>query len=187
MDTVTTPAKKTAPAEYPTIYDTWDEFHSAFAGRMLPLGPIKSDVLGSFASCGISVLSGLSGTAPARIVDKILKERASTDRKNTREAFVVFSDIDRHPDSTHGGGALCRYIKENNLGDIIEAGPRMNPNTGNRIKMWIWSPPHESLNPNDKYLPVHGKRLIRMPSGMQAYVEPGDSRFAENLNPAREA
>lgn len=180
MDTVKAPAKQAPPLEYPTIYDSFDEFANAFAGRVFPSALIPT-VAGSFCSCGISILSGLSGTMPKQIVDKILKERASTDRKLIKEAFVVFSDVDRHPADTKGGNALCRYIKENNLGEILETSPRMNPNTGNQIKMWIWSPPHESLNPRDNLMPVYGKKLVRH-NGRLTHVEMSDPRFTEHLN-----
>lgn len=184
MTTNTPTAKTQVPPQYPALYDTWDEFQNAFGGTTLPhYGSLNT--IGSFISCGVTVLSGMSSVPPQQIVDKVLKERAPTDKKYTREAFVLFSDIDRSIACMTGGNALCRHIKENKLGDIVEMGPRMNPNTGNMIKVWIWSPPHESLAPSNKLMPIYGKVLIGGGTGPR-YVD--DPRFAANLNyPAREA
>lgn len=129
-------------------------------------------VNGSSMSCGISTLWGL-GATPVSIVNKVLHQRAATDRKWMREAFVVFSDL------VHGAGArLCKYIRDNNLGNITEIGPRMNPNTGNMIKIWVWEPPHESLDPKDKYLPVFGKEIYKDGYGDVHYRD--DPRFSRH-------
>lgn len=158
------------PTPYPVIYDTWDEFASSRG-----INKDNDHTLdGSYCSCGISVMSGVIYSEPKEIVYKILEKRATTD-KRIREAFVIFSDIDRGYTKSSGGDALCKYIKDNNLGSIIETEPRMNPNTGNSIKVWVWSPPHESLHPKDKYLPVQG--LVW--SYEHGYRR--DPRFSENL------
>lgn len=113
-------------------------------------------------SCGLSYLSGLD-TDPKGIVDKVLKVRHEGD-KNIREAFVLFSDradvyAGTSQQRTTGGDALCRYIRENKLGSILETGARKNPNSGNMIKVWVWSPPHESLEKVNRVMPVAGFTL----------------------------
>lgn len=170
----TSTVKTAPPPDYPQVFDTFDEYR-VFQNLPCP----ASGVFGTYLSCGASVLSGITHTKPSQIVDKILKERSSTDKKYTREAFVLFSDIDRHPNYETGGNALCRFIKDNKLGDILEAGPRMNPNTGNMIKMWIWSPPHASLDPRDKLMPIYGKKLINGPAGPRYEDDP---RFIGGLH-----
>lgn len=168
------------PPMYPWIYDSldqlWDLHHSTSQ---------NSDIIGTYISCGVSVLSAISKEDPERIVAKVLYERASCDNKKIREAFVIWSDKDH--DGQRGGNALCKYIKDKNLGDVLEMGPRMNPNTGNMIKVWVWAPPHKSLHPNDKAMPVYGKKLVRRHlDGPQEYVDTTDTRFDDNRF-AREA
>jgi hypothetical protein len=151
-----------APPNEPRMYDTFDGFLQTFAGTHLTHGKDghlykEMYVQGSHCSCGVTMLSGLSETSPEQIVNKVLKQRNQFDTKKIREAFVVFSDIDYS--GCRGGNELFKYIKKNNLGHIVEFGPRMNPNTGNMIKIWVWEPPHESLAPKDKWMPVYGKVL----------------------------
>lgn len=168
------------PSTMPGIWDTFDEFTSTFQ-NLMP-STVRNQIIGTFSSCGVSVLSGLRDATPKQIVDKILKERHPNDSKKIREAFVTFSDTNH--DHIYGGNALYRYIKDNKLGDIVEMGPRMNPNTGNMIKFWVWAPPHEDLNPVNKFMPVYGKIMQRDQHGNIVYV--ADPRFQENRN-TREA
>jgi hypothetical protein len=170
--------KESIPPTYPQIYDTWDSFASGFMGQILTSNAARNLVCGTYISCGVSTLSGLSEATPQQIVDKVLKQRSDTDRKTIREAFVIFSDI---ADTGRGGNALYKHIKDNNLGEIMEFGPRMNPNTGNIIKLWVWAPPHQSLNTVDRHLPVYGKILRRDSKGNFSMYEI-DPRFVENRN-----
>lgn len=162
------------PSSTPTIYDSYDCLVGAFADVRLPRNK-ETDVLGSYISCGISMLSGLSSSPPRQIVNKILTQRATGDRKKIKEAFVLFSDTAH----SKGGNDLYRYIVENEIGNIMEFGPRKNPNTGNMIKLWVWAPPHESLEVDDRFMPVYGKILVRAASGV-FYKD--DPRFENNLN-----
>lgn len=145
-----------APPELPTILDSFDDLCMSYVGRVLPMGSTPSssvsDILASYLSCGVSTLKGLSHSTPEQIVYKILRERAPTDYKKIREAFVVFSDTSKGP-----GNRLYAYIKEKNLGNIVEFGPRKNPNTGNLIKLWVWEPPHASLDVEDRMMPIWSK------------------------------
>lgn len=189
-----------APPDTPTLFDTWDMFVNYFPERVPE--EYRNSTLGSYISCGVTHMSGLSGVTPKQIVDKVLVQRHFSDKKTTREAFVLFSDI--AGSGGYGpspGERLCQYIRDNNLGDIGEFGPRKNPNTDNMIKLWVWMPPHESLEPKDKNMPVYGKvreygpsgHFARYVNGIEVFKKPADlvdKRFEENLNgasPAREA
>lgn len=149
------PTLSNPPPTHPRIYDTIDELISAYNSASIEFR--HSTMAGySNASCGISVLAGVSYSYPHEIVRKILVERSDGDTKYVREAFVMFSDTDHG--GAKGGNALYKYIKDNNLGPIMEFGPLKNPNSGNMIKMWVWQPPHESLEPEDKWMPIYGKK-----------------------------
>lgn len=160
------PEKSVAPPRFPEVYDTADYWASKLKGG-------KPIINGCYISCGVTMLLGLTEATPKQVVDKVLKERADTDAKTIREAFVMFSDIDYS--SRKGGNAIYKYIKEKGLGNIVEFGPRMNPNTGNMIKMWVWEPPHHSLRPENRRMPVHAKLWD---AGEGRYV--ADPRFQEN-------
>lgn len=163
------------PPEYPQMYDTWDNYAMNHGGA---LDVQNSNTLDSFMSCGVTMLSGLRYSTPEEIVNKVLKERSVHDKKKIREAFVIFSDTDYTSAEGRGGNFLYKYIVENKLGKIMEFGPRMNPNTGNQIKVWVWEPPHKSLITNDRAMPVFGKILTRTHSGAAMYAD--DTRFQEH-------
>jgi hypothetical protein len=172
------------PPMYPTIYDSWDAYarsvqRQAMDGRE-GARDTATGIFGAYNSCGISQLAGLGESTSEEIVNKVLIKRASTDNKTIKEAFVTFSDTYR----SQYGRDLCQYIRDNKLGNIAEFGPRMNPNTGNMIMLWVWEPPHVSLNPTDRYLPVYGKEFLKDRYGnICGYKdpEPKDPRFQSRL------
>jgi hypothetical protein len=161
----------TPPPFRPQVYDTADYFASLVANY--DNRPIVGN---SYVSCGVTMLAGLHNSSPSQIVDKVLKERNPTDVKKIREAFVMFSDTDNG--ALMGGNALYSYIRENNLGNIVEFGPRMNPNTGNMIKLWIWEPPHKSLDPKHRNMDVYGMEKVRTNYGIE-YVNANDERLKD--------
>lgn len=165
------------PSENPQVYDIFDVFISQFAGKQIPpTWTGIANVVGSGCSCGTSILTGLRNTSPKDIVYKVLTQRHPNDYKKVREAFAIFSDTDHK--GVFGGNALCSYIRENKLGDIVELGPRQNPNTGNMIKIWIWAPPHESLDSSRKWMPIYGK-ILRQDGYGNLCIYEDDLRFKE--------
>lgn len=177
-----TPIKYPKPAQYPLMYDLADCFLQSVGSlhnNHIYTSPATNQ---SMMSCGVTMLSGLGETSPSAVVDKVLRERAITDYKRIREAFVLFSDIaEGDRERMCGGSALYRFIKsdESRFGAITEFGPLMNPNTGNIIKMWVWTPKHKSLHPEDRMMPIHGKKLVDSPLG-KIYVGSEDPRFSDS-------
>lgn len=147
-----------SPHPSPYMYDGIDAFMGVLPDN-IQKDISESKLFGSYFSCGTTMLSGLSGKTPKQIVDKVLVERSENEYKTIREAFVVWSDTNY----SQGGEGLFAYIRDNKLGDVIKMGPRMNPNTGNMISIWVWAPPHKSLLPADRQMPIYGKTWI--PSG----------------------
>jgi hypothetical protein len=172
------------PKGYPITYDALETvFHDMSAtGRIPPIiwSEVSAMVGSSACSCGVSVLSGLKYSTSEEIVHKILKERHQADSKKIREAFVMFSDVVGGP-----GEQLYAHIKKNNVGEIVEFGPRKNPNTGNMIKLWVWTPPHESLESKNRHMPVYGMRQEDDSYGQKSIYKT-DPRFID-LRGAREA
>lgn len=60
-----------------------------------------------------------------------------THLKELRFSHVVFSE------AKDGSGAygerFAAYIRRNNLGDVVASGRRVNPNSGNQVKCWVWT------------------------------------------------
>jgi hypothetical protein len=52
-------------------------------------------------------------------------------------SHVVFSE------AKDGAGAygeqFAAYIKKNKLGDVVASQRRVNPNSGNQVKLWVWT------------------------------------------------
>ena len=43
------------------------------------------------------------------------------------------------------GRAFAAFIRENALGSLVETGYEVNPNSGNRLKVWVWGIDHTAL------------------------------------------
>jgi hypothetical protein len=59
-------------------------------------------------------------------------------------AFYIFSDV-YEPKKPTGGQALANYIIKHKLGTIHQSNVRVNKNSGNRIRVWIWSTPPKKV------------------------------------------
>lgn len=47
----------------------------------------------------------------------------------------IFSDNE----GSRNGKQLAAFIKQEKLGDLTEHGPVRNPNSGNKIRTWVWT------------------------------------------------
>jgi hypothetical protein len=148
-----------------------------------PLNEAPSSIRSSPVSCGVHFMFGLYELTPMEAVRKILEERTISDI-TCREAFIVFSDTDNtYP---RGGNALCSFIKRYKLGDIVEIGPKTNPNSGNYIKLWVWSPNYKPV-PSGKspLIPMKGRKLTRTDGGSSLfYMSGNDPRFSTTVDMA---
>jgi hypothetical protein len=121
---------------------------------------LKEDSLfHTVVSCGVTAAYSLSYCSPEEFVERVLKTRKPFD-KTIKEAFVIFSDVDYsamplYRGSMSMGQRIAAYLKDKNLGYVVETPAEKNPNSGNMIRVWIWHPPH-----NDDALRVEGKNRI---------------------------
>jgi hypothetical protein len=60
------------------------------------------------------------------------------------KALLVFSDNTNSGPNGGYGENFAKWLKENNMGDVVEVSSAVNPNTGNRIKLWSWSLPNSN-------------------------------------------
>lgn len=96
-------------------------------------------------SCGVYLMNDLYGGAVGAI-------RSAFEQSTPRLiSQVVFSDV---VGKASAGTALAKHILDKNLGTITASRIKVNPNTGNRIRVWVWE-----LNvPNlEKWLNKHAK------------------------------
>lgn len=84
--------------------------------------------------CGIGEIVDIieNENHPEITVLDICKEMYENDK---RSAFLIFSDIGRKK----GGINLKRYIKKHNLGTVTASPTAINSNSGNSLRMWIWT------------------------------------------------
>ena len=92
--------------------------------------------------CGIKELNGIEDNdEPDEILGSIWEEWF----ENTPRAFMFFScrPLDgpriKNIFKQTEGHRLASYIKTNSLGKIYKMSPKVNPNSGNRIHMWVWA------------------------------------------------
>ena len=97
----------------------------------------------SFACCGIAELANICDDESP--VESILSVEGPND-----QGVIIFSDIG----TTHyrHGLALAKYIEEHKLGSVTGIAPTLNPNTDNKIRVWMWSPIRAKLKRHQRVL-----------------------------------
>ena len=86
--------------------------------------------------CGVREFSGLDLGAV-----HTLKEVAQYLERDRSWRFLTFTDItqDRY------GSRLCAYIRKHGLGRVVSTRSATNPNTDNRITVWVWEVNHTAI------------------------------------------
>ena len=88
--------------------------------------------------CGVDELDGLSSVPKENIIDlcsHVFEEG------NKKRAMYCFTDRI----SNGNGTALAKFIESEKLGTVQESKSKVNPNTGARIKLWIFYPNWKNL------------------------------------------
>ena len=88
--------------------------------------------------CGVVELSGVSDDAPEYILEECNCEISSRN--------VVFTDIAKHKRLKDSGWKFAAFVLKNGLGAITGPSPAgVNPNTKNKVHVWIWTPNVKAL------------------------------------------
>jgi len=95
--------------------------------------------------CGMRELDYIQGEETIQIILTICSDIICDENKYRH---VVFSDNG----NKISGKKLEKEIKKQKLGSIISTVSKINPNSGNSIKAWIWTIDHKALN---KYWSKH--------------------------------
>ncbi len=89
--------------------------------------------------CGIREIANLEDChTPKEALKEFIQEAKYEDG---RFRYAVFSDIVRR---TYGL-KFAAFIRANKLGDVISTGYHVNPNSHNRLKVWVWTINHVAL------------------------------------------
>lgn len=70
--------------------------------------------------------------------------------------FFIFSDKTAKGSNPVTGTKFAKWVVKNKLGTIISSAIRTNPNSGNKIRVWIWDIDRLALL---KWYKAHGKDL----------------------------
>lgn len=92
--------------------------------------------------CGVRQLYNIEGdiNEPTRGPKYILQEvaRAAGPQGNRKAAFYIFYDHRANQENSYGQ-RLAAFIRENNVGELVESPIRLNPNSNNMLKMYTWA------------------------------------------------
>lgn len=90
----------------------------------------------SMVSCGVHEIYGLKKSPRQNIKDFAQQHWDSYEQEWWEFVpFVIFSDTVK----SGSGQKLADFITSNDLGIVRTLRARTNPNSGNKIKVWLWS------------------------------------------------
>lgn len=87
--------------------------------------------------CGVREMNGLEDT-PKETLQEMCAEICRGECDHTRWPlfrYAIFSDTHR----SRKGINLAAYIQRHRLGSVISTRWNVNPNSGNRLKVWTWT------------------------------------------------
>ena len=94
-------------------------------------------------SCGVEQLHDFDDfDTPEKFLINSLRERFDD---NINFAFVIFSDV-LNPKRKLGGTKFAKYIKDSSLGNVVKTKIKTNPNSGNKIRVWVWEVDRDKLD-----------------------------------------
>lgn len=97
------------------------------------------------ACCGTCEINGIKDNTPQYVIGAMHQYLFFTNGKEVswrnRRVFAYFTD---NRDKKFGN-ALEKYIKKESLGAIIKTQTRINPNSKNPLKVWVWTLNHDNI------------------------------------------
>lgn len=108
-------------------------------------------ILSSTTCCGVRDFDGLTGSKAKDIIDLISRDRfmyeenyrmgrfvvdKNTIVDNNAYRFVMFTDVSQNFKLSDN---LIKFIKVNKLGKATKVAQAMNPNSGNKLRVVIWT------------------------------------------------
>jgi hypothetical protein len=96
--------------------------------------------------CGMFEINGVKNLKEKRKKEQFLYrsiEEGDIHQRGQVVPFLLFSDI---YNKGSGGRSLKKFILDNKLGDVITSPVKVNPNTGNKIEVFIWVTDAKAIN-----------------------------------------
>lgn len=94
--------------------------------------------------CGLDEIDGLCDSPVATLLE--VADEKYGDYLDAQQAFILFTDVMSKKRGNSRGEKLAGYIKKNGLGTVVMTQrAKKNPNSGNMIKAWVWSPNERAL------------------------------------------
>lgn len=87
----------------------------------------------TLACCGTREIDGISHVTSKRALLEIAEDRFEDD--GIDRPLLIFTDVSPY----RYGKRLASAIEDGRLGEVMTTKGRKNGNTGNFIRMWIWS------------------------------------------------
>jgi hypothetical protein len=111
--------------------------------------------IGHLECCGIKELIGISGHrsggALLRAILEVAQESSYEDDDTPWSGNFRYAIFSQASNGKYGK-KFAVFIREHNLGEVIETGTHINPNSGNLLKMWVWTVDHDAVrNWSSKY------------------------------------
>jgi hypothetical protein len=92
------------------------------------------NALGETACCGVNEITSLGDFRNSK--DALQEVCRDMYWYEGNCAFITFTQAGS---GTRYGNNLKRYIESNKLGDVTVSPSKVNPNTGNRVRMFVWA------------------------------------------------
>jgi hypothetical protein len=132
------------------------------------------------ACCGIRELSEVRGDGSAKASIKsfgglVYDQLRVQGRMMDKFRYAIFSQAESQssPLPRKYGEELADYIKEHKLGEIIEtAGTHINPNSRNKLKVWVWTVDHMAVRKFLGYPEKDGPAVVVEPPRVEVPVVP---------------
>jgi len=86
--------------------------------------------------CGVREISGICGIKSKEVIKDFCEIVYGGYSEDPRLdfSFVIFTDINRQS----YGDNLTKFIKKFKLGEVISTKSKLNPNSGNMLKVYVW-------------------------------------------------
>jgi len=96
--------------------------------------------IGVLNCCGITEIANIGNDVVQS--GKYNPELSIKTAQGRKAAFYIFSVPDYNLSI---GQTLAKFITENKLGTVTKVGRQLNPNSGNKLTMWVWEPDQDAL------------------------------------------
>lgn len=103
-----------------------------------------TNIIKATVCCGVRFLYEIAGKDTDRIVFTVANRIANGTRNDgTKAAHYIWTDNTGNNGSY--GDNLKDFIIVNNLGEVTATDWRVNPNSGNQLKLYTWTPDEEAM------------------------------------------